>query len=70
MLSVSATAQTSFFFSCSSFHYVSCAAEDTDFCSLGAGLRGLPALYQEDVDGETHPKSGGPLALYEHGDRG
>lgn len=52
------------------FHYVSPAAEDTDFCSVGAGLHRLSALHQEDVDGEVRPQSTRPLSVFEHGERG
>lgn len=32
-------------------HYVSSTAEDIDFCGVGAGLRRLSALRQDDMDG-------------------
>lgn len=51
------------------FHYVSPTAEDTDFCSVGAGLHRLSALHQEDVDGEVRPQSTRPLSVFEHGER-
>lgn len=44
-------------------------AEDTDFCSVAAGLRRLPALHQKDVDREIRPQSARPLTLCEHGER-
>lgn len=51
-------------------HYVSSTAEDTDFCSLGAGLHRLSALHQEDVDGQVREKSTRPFTVHEHGERG
>lgn len=51
------------------FHYVSSAAEDTDFCSVGAGLHRLSAFHPEDVYGEVRPQSTRPLTFPEHGER-
>lgn len=48
---------------------MSSTAEDTDFCSLGAGLHRLSALHQEDVDGEVRPQSARPFTVCEHGER-
>lgn len=48
---------------------MSSAAEDTDFCSVGAGLHRLSALNPEDVDWEVRPQSTRPLTVPEHGER-
>lgn len=49
--------------------YVSSTAEDPGLRRLAAGLRRLPALRQEDVDGEVRPQPARALALHEHGGR-
>lgn len=50
-------------------HYVSPTAEDSGFCSVGVGLRRLPAFHQEDVEREVRAQSARPITLFEHGER-